>query len=81
MIYHQGFGWGAGLFGFWLFGLAVMAGFIWLVYSLVLRAAERWPRRAQADGALAMARLRYAKGEIGQEEFQRLIADLTTKDA
>jgi uncharacterized membrane protein len=80
MMHHSGLGFGAGLFVFWLFGLAVVAGLIWLIYSLVLRAAEKWPRRTAPDDALEVARLRYARGEIGQDEFQRLVHDLTIKN-
>lgn len=68
---HDGMGWWM-LFG-GLLWIAFWVSIVWLLVSAFR--PER--RRAAEDDALAIARARYARGEISREEFLRLQADLT----
>ena len=78
----------------WFPGMAVM-GLVWVavlvaVIFIVVRAFARRPQYAggtrnhtptegREDSALDILRERYAKGEINQEEYQRVFDDLTQK--
>jgi putative membrane protein len=64
----SGFGWMG--FGMILFGLLVLAGF-WFIFS-----GYRPHGFNLNDGALAIARERFARGEITKEEFERIRKDL-----
>lgn len=57
-----------------LVGVALVGGFVLGGYSLLRRLGAAWPNY---DEALAVARLRYARGEISREAFQQLEADLS----
>jgi uncharacterized membrane protein len=61
----------------------VFGGLIALIVFLFIRAAreQSWHRSiaqpvAIDDGALAEARMRYARGEIGRDDFLRIAEDL-----
>ena len=58
-----------------IFWLLVVAGIIVLIVWLVNR--TRTPGEGRADTALDILRQRYARGEIGQEEYERLKRELT----
>ncbi len=69
-------GMGAWMFfgGFWmlLFWIALVALIIWGITKLSQRESSHGKR-----DALDIARDRYAKGEIGKEEFEQLKKDLS----
>ena len=52
--------------------VGIVAGLQWLTKSAGPRAAG-----SRADSALDLLRERYAKGEIGRDEFQRVRQDLS----
>jgi len=68
---HDGMGWWMIFAGVWMliFWGVVIAGLAWAIGSFN-------PRPGVRDSALEIARQRYARGEISQEEFQRLTRDL-----
>lgn len=71
-------GWGAGLGMIFmaLFWVLAVAGAV-VVIGWILRQSERGDRRSTGDGAaLAILRERYARGEIGREEYERMKRDL-----
>jgi putative membrane protein len=51
--------------------LALLAFFVWFIYRLV-----RKQPLGQHDSALEIAKLRYAKGEINQAEFEQIRSTL-----
>jgi putative membrane protein len=69
-------GWGA-----WGFGVMVMMFFFWALVIAGLVLGIRWLVRQgdepRADRALQILRERYARGEIGKEEFDAKQRDLT----
>lgn len=80
MMNGWGYGWGMmGPFG-WLVSLLFLA-LIVLGILYLWRALEPGQKgggsASGSDKALDIARERYAKGEIGQEEFERLKRDLS----
>ena len=71
--YNSGFGMMGGSYGFgWmgfgmiLFGLLVLAG----LYFIFSSYRPHWSHRS--DNALSIARERFARGEITQEEFDKI---------
>ena len=74
-LYGGGFGMMGGGFGLMglgmiLFGLLVLVG-LWFIFS-----GYRPHGYAQNDGALIIARERFARGEITKEEFEKIRKDL-----
>ncbi len=70
---------GAAMLGSALVGLALLVSLAVGVVAAIRWMARGTPgsaRPAAADRALQLARERYARGEIGREEFQRLLEDL-----
>jgi len=59
--------------------MVLMVAFWGVVIGFGLWLISRWVRGSDSDGngALAVARDRYAKGEISREEFDRLRRDLS----
>lgn len=74
--------WGGPLFGlFWLllllgFIALVVVGVIWVVRGGARPSALTAPVTGSHDQALATLRMRYAKGEIGRDEFLVAARDL-----
>jgi putative membrane protein len=70
----HGYGWGWSLGGMWLSGvvlIAVLAVVIWWVAGMGRRSA-----RAPQDPAEEALRLRYARGEIDHDEYERRLHNL-----
>jgi uncharacterized membrane protein len=79
-------GWTGVVWG--LFPALVFGGLIALIVLLFIRASREpslHPSIAQpvaiADGALAEARMRYARGEIAREDYLRITEDLGAPEA
>jgi putative membrane protein len=80
MMYNGGYyGWGSGMMGggfgwmsigMLIFGLLVLAG-IFLLFS-----SYRPHLYGRRDDALMIARERYARGEISQEEYEKIRKNL-----
>lgn len=78
------FGGYGGFGGLWMFfgillGLAVLAGLVILIIWLVRRSGSseyKSSHFSSNSSAIEIAKERYAKGEISQEEHQRLISEL-----
>ncbi|MFQ5899894.1 MAG: SHOCT domain-containing protein [Candidatus Methylomirabilia bacterium] len=70
-----------GMWGVWGIGMMLMMLVVWglVVAGLVLgiRWLVRAGRPSGSDGALDILRQRYARGEIGREEFEARRRDLT----
>lgn len=71
--------------GFWAWHMTLM-GLFWLgIVALIVMAARRWSRRAGESeppeagilSAVTILQERYARGEIGREEFMQKQRDLT----
>jgi putative membrane protein len=87
MMYGQGYGYGGygnmmGGFGGWLFllfGLLILAGIVllvvWAVRSMSGSAQHPQPPRS-TDDACAIAKTRYAKGEITKEQYEEMCKTL-----
>ncbi len=75
-------GWMAGgMWGWMLFGsvfwILILVGLGFLVYALVTRLGEPWRRDPpMQDDPIAVARIRYARGELTREEFRQIQHDL-----
>jgi len=69
MMYGYGLGWGS----MWGFGLIFMV-IVWGLVILGVVALVRWlgsdKQWSSSDKALQILRERYAKGELGSEEYQ-----------
>ncbi len=61
--------------GFWM--LLFWGGLIALIIWGITRLSQRESSPNQKQDALNIARERYAKGEIGKEEFEQLKKDLS----
>ena len=69
---HQPFMWlGPVLMG--LFWIAVVVGIVFLIVHL----ARRERARSRTDSAMEVLKQRYARGEIGKEEFEAKRRDLS----
>ncbi len=79
-MYGDMMGWGGG-WGF--FGMVHMVLW-WLLLVLGIVVLAKWVfggtggRKASEDHALALLRERYARGEIGKEEFDQKKKDMTS---
>lgn len=75
----MGGGYGIGWFGpiimiaFWI---AVIVGIVFLIRWLVLSTRATGHKAASEDSALEILKRRYARGEIGKEEFEEKKRDL-----
>lgn len=68
---------GMGLLWMLLLFVALVLLIVWLVRALGTRGSTPADDSSRTDGALDLARQRYARGEITQEEFERIRRDLT----
>ena len=74
---HQGMGWEM-LFGaIWM--LLFLGAIIWLVVWGICTLTGRGGGPAEGEDPLKTAELRYARGEITGEEFERIKAALTSQ--
>lgn len=71
--WHDGWAWWMALHG--LFWFAVVVGSLALVVTLLRRASREAPPSG-ARGALAILEERYARGEIGRDEYRQKRQDL-----
>ena len=75
----MGWGYGIGWFGplimiaFWI---AVIVGIVFLIRWLVISTRSTGQRTYHEDSALEILKRRYARGEIGKEEFEEKKRDL-----
>jgi putative membrane protein len=78
MEWHEGAYWGIGFGGFWmvLFWAAVISFGVWVVHKLTDK-GEVLTNTTIITKPMDIAKERYAKGEITQEEFLKLKKDLT----
>jgi putative membrane protein len=64
----------------WLFGLLVLVGIvllvIWAVRTMGGSGSHQGPHAPRTDEACAVARERYAKGEITKEQYEEICATL-----
>jgi putative membrane protein len=71
--YHDGFGWWMVFGGVWM--LLFWGAVIWLAFFFIRSLSDRG-RSSRQDDAEAIARRRFASGEISEEEFQRILRTL-----
>lgn len=69
--------------GGWMFGGSLVMLLAWLVpIALVIWLASSWSRRSgqnsSGKNALDMLKERYARGEIGQGEFDKMKREITS---
>ena len=63
----------------WILALAVIAGIVWLIVWAIRRASKHL---GDGNGVSSeqtpeeIAKLRYARGEITRQEYQKIISDL-----
>jgi putative membrane protein len=67
VAYHYCWGWG------WMFGFIL---FFFVIWMIVRNAGHNRLRPWKSDTALDILKERYAKGEIGKEEFDQKSKDL-----
>lgn len=73
---HDGWGWWM-VVG-WIWMVVFWGLIIWAVYAVVTRIEGNHDRRQPGEpDALALLERRYARGEIGAEEFERMRQTLT----
>ncbi len=75
MYFHEGMGWWMMFGGIWM--VLFWGGLIALVVWGVKKLTERNGSSSKRD-PLDIAKERYAKGEISEEEYQRLKKDLSS---
>ncbi len=75
---NYGMGWGMGLGWFFmiLFWVLVILGIVYLIKLISERTGTGQKRE---ESALDILEKRYAKGEIGKEEFERMKTDLSKR--
>jgi putative membrane protein len=79
MMGGYGMGYGMGWFGFIMmavFWIAVIVGIIFLIRWLAVSTRARGREARPEDSALEILKRRYARGEIGKEEFEEKKKDL-----
>lgn len=67
--------WGGG-WGMWLFWLVVLAVVLWAVWTFARRGSARGPFGNDSDTAERLLRERYARGEIDEATFRRMMDEL-----
>ncbi len=73
--YGMGWGMGFGWFFMILFWVLVILGIVYLFRMI----SERTGTQKREESALDILEKRYAKGEIGKEEFERMKSDLSKR--
>jgi putative membrane protein len=74
MMYGFGHMWGLGMGLGWLIGPLILGLVIWLIVTQVTKTNHPVP---QGKSAMDILKERYAKGEIGKEEFEEKKKDLS----
>ncbi len=69
----NGWYWGWGMFWMWIFWLIILIAFIWILWR---GAAASRRRPGWFDPAEQELRIRYARGEIDKDEYERRLSDL-----
>lgn len=69
----DGWGWGWGWAWMWAFWVFILALIIFAVWRMAANGRHVGPHR---DPAEEMLRMRYARGEIDAEEYERRLSDL-----
>ena len=59
-----------GMWLWWLIGIAIVVAVVWVVFS-----AGKGPTTPE-DSPEAILKRRYAHGEIGKEDYERMLGDL-----
>lgn len=77
MVVGAGGMWGYGWLLMLLFWLVVVVGVVMLIVWLIRQMDRSRGTGRSDDGALRVLRDRYARGEISQEEYQRMRSDLS----
>lgn len=76
MMGNGGWGLGLGIFG-WVVEIAFWVFVVWAIMHVVKYMADHGVgKKTEEDSALKVLRERYAKGEIGKEEFETKKKDL-----
>lgn len=68
-------GWGGGLI-MMLFWLVVLAAILWIVWTMARRGGLGSGPARREDGAEALLRERYARGEIDEATYRRMLDEL-----
>ncbi|HEX7788577.1 MAG TPA: SHOCT domain-containing protein [Methylomirabilota bacterium] len=83
LVQDRTFDWGWGMhsmWGVWGLGMALMMLLFWGLVIVAIVLGIRWMmaqgRVSRNDPALEILRQRYARGEIGKEEFESMRRDL-----
>jgi putative membrane protein len=86
MGYGRGYGYGGGMMGGWgglvfaFFGLLVLVAIVllvvWAIRTTQGSGHKQPPAAGSADEACAIARARYAKGEITKEQYEEMCRTL-----
>ena len=77
--WEMGGGWGFGIFGMvfmLVFWVLIIAGIVLVVRWLVEQGRPGSASVSGGESALDILKKRYARGEIGKEEFERMKQDL-----
>jgi len=74
MMYGFGNGWSMGMGFGWIIGILIIGAIIWLIIQSINRTNVN-PQHIKS--ALDILKERYAKGEIGKEEYEEKKKDLS----
>jgi putative membrane protein len=87
---NLGYGWGGWWGGGWLMMIIGILGFLFVIWGIIM--IVRWSTigthrsyhtyrshyyRNNYDDAISALKMRYARGEITKEEYERILRDLT----
>ena len=75
---HDGIGWGWMIFG-WIWSIIFWGSIIFLIVWAI-RKFTGGGRREEDDDPVKIARMRYARGEISREEYERILEDLKRRN-
>jgi putative membrane protein len=74
MMYGFGNGWGMGMGYGWIIGLLIVGAIVWLIIRSI---NQNNVSHQHNKSALDILKERYAKGEIGKEEYEAKKKDLS----